>query len=332
MEFQKDKVKRLDELTQRYLANQLSEEEVLELRTLLHNLPSEQKALRETYNLYSLLLVAPQRGDATQSHRDFRRWKRAQRAKRKKVITAQFLRYAAILVAILLIGYFYGEHRASKELREQLVEITAPAGQRVLFTMSDGSTIHLSPCSKLTYDAAFGRDNRQVTLEGAAFFEVKKMQEHPFRVVTEGEFYVEVLGTEFYLQSDQVAPFHLSLLEGSVAISHNEFAKKPLLIHPGEKVEFTENALKVTEIDLSEISNRRLGIVQYRSATLEEVFADISHWYGVEVIFDGTGLRERTMNGKIRQGDSLKSILEAISSSLYFSYEFITDTTIRITE
>ena len=50
--------------------------------------------------------------------------------------------------------------------------------------------------SRLTYDSQFGKTNRELFLQGEAFFQVKRDMEKPFIVET-SLIQVEVLGTSF---------------------------------------------------------------------------------------------------------------------------------------
>ena len=66
--------------------------------------------------------------------------------------------------------------------------------------LADGTTVHLNAGSKLLYPVRFVGKRRIVTLEGEAYFDVRKDEEHPFVVRTRfGE--VTVLGTAFNINA-----------------------------------------------------------------------------------------------------------------------------------
>ena len=96
--------------------------------------------------------------------------------------------------------------------------ITVPAGQRAQITLADGTRVWLNSQSTLTYASNFGRRERNVELDGEAYFEVAKNKDIPFYVHTEMN-KVKVVGTCFnvcaYKDSKE---FETTLVEGIVDI------------------------------------------------------------------------------------------------------------------
>lgn len=100
----------------------------------------------------------------------------------------------------------------------QLQTITVPAGQRVHITLADGTRVWLNSKSAMKYAANFGRNERNVELDGEAYFEVAKNKSIPFYAHTETN-KVKVVGTSFnvcaYSGSHE---FGTTLVEGIVDI------------------------------------------------------------------------------------------------------------------
>lgn len=63
--------------------------------------------------------------------------------------------------------------------------MAVPAGQRAQITLADGTKVWLNAQPTLTYSHDFGRNERNVELDGGAYFEVAKNREIPFYVNTE---------------------------------------------------------------------------------------------------------------------------------------------------
>lgn len=99
-----------------------------------------------------------------------------------------------------------------------LQTVTVPAGQRAQITLADGTKVWLNAQPTLTYSHDFGRNKRNVELDGGAYFEVAKNKEIPFYVNTETN-QVRVVETHFnvcaYRGSNE---FTTTLLEGIVDI------------------------------------------------------------------------------------------------------------------
>ena len=115
-------------------------------------------------------------------------------------LTHIYSKVAAILLLPLIIaggvtfGYF---GKLSNTTTEQSVSsvIHAPMGARVSFNLPDGTVGWLNSGSSLTYSLPFN-DNRKITLDGEAWFDVVHNEKSPFEV-SAGNSKVKVLGTSF---------------------------------------------------------------------------------------------------------------------------------------
>ena len=67
-------------------------------------------------------------------------------------------------------------------------------------TLQDGTVVWLNSETKMRYPVQFSGQNREVWLEGEAYFKVAKNEKQPFVVKTEN-MDVRVLGTEFNLKA-----------------------------------------------------------------------------------------------------------------------------------
>lgn len=125
-------------------------------------------------------------------------------------------RIAAAVIVAVSCGFLINEYRYDK--LAQLQTVTVPAGQRAQITLADGTKVWLNSESTLSYRSDFGRRDRDVELDGEAYFEVAKNKEIPFYVNTETN-QVRVVGTHFnvcaYKGSNE---FETTLVEGIVDI------------------------------------------------------------------------------------------------------------------
>ena len=143
------------------------------------------------------------------------------RAARKKTFRlAPILKWGMRIAAVIIIGvcgYFMTNDYLYNKLAQPQT-ITVPAGQRAQITLADGTRVWLNAQSTLTYASNFGRRERNVELDGEAYFEVAKNKDIPFYVHTEMN-KVKVVGTCFnvcaYKDSKE---FETTLVEGIVDI------------------------------------------------------------------------------------------------------------------
>ncbi|MEI6277676.1 MAG: FecR family protein [Prolixibacteraceae bacterium] len=101
---------------------------------------------------------------------------------------------AAVLLLALVINIFLPT--TSEKSIDGYQVVTVPLGSRSKVTLADGTEINLNSGSELTYANSYTSQNRNVTLSGEAFFQVKSDAKHPFLVKTKN-FDIRVTGTRF---------------------------------------------------------------------------------------------------------------------------------------
>ncbi|GAA4274548.1 FecR family protein [Aquimarina gracilis] len=113
---------------------------------------------------------------------------------------------AAASIAIILGLFLFGPNQS----------YTSDYGEKLIVTLPDGSEMTLNAKSIARFDKKNWKNNRTVTLEGEAFFKVKKGSK--FTVITDnGD--VSVLGTQFNVHS-QNSLFEVNCFEGKVSVTN----------------------------------------------------------------------------------------------------------------
>jgi ferric-dicitrate binding protein FerR (iron transport regulator) len=149
-------------------------------------------------------------------------------------------------------------------------------GEQLSVTLPDGSEMILNARSLASFDQENWKKNRMVTLEGEAFFKVKKGSK--FTVTTKnGE--VSVLGTQFNVQS-QNSFFEVTCYEGKVSVTNKE-NKKILTVGKGYRnLENTESESWVFDIkEPSWLSNTS----SFRSIPIKYVFKELEEQYDLKI-------------------------------------------------
>ena len=133
-----------------------------------------------------------------------------------------FLSIAASVVIVLMVYFYFTNSTANNK-----VSYATEGSQIKEYTLPDGSTALLNAKSSITFNAKNWGKNKIVTLDGEAFFKVKKGKR--FVVKTSlGE--VQVLGTQFNV-CDRKNNFEVHCSEGSVKVISGD---KSLILKPGE--------------------------------------------------------------------------------------------------
>jgi ferric-dicitrate binding protein FerR (iron transport regulator) len=230
-------------------------------------------------------------------------------------------RVAAILFIPLAIGfliYFYSSKSVIQN--EAWAEITCPSGVRTEFQLPDGSTGVLNSDSKLKYAVNFST-NRELELEGQAFFKVVKDKTHPFRVRTE-KLQVEVLGTSFSILAypDETRE-EVVLKTGQVKVLDANL--KPLaLLSPDQQLVFEKASSRFVkqEVDARALVSWIEGKLVFRNERFEDIANQLSRWYHVEIEIVGQKLKDYKYYGTF-ENESLEDVLRLIKLTAPIKYQ-----------
>ena len=121
-----------------------------------------------------------------------------------------------------------------------------------LYYFPDGSRVWLNADSKLTYPEQFAKYNRNVTLEGEAYFEIAENKKSPSVLAENVK--IQVTGTCFNVKayaSDKV--IKTTLDEGSINIGHVQSRIPMQQMLPGQTAVYEKrsNVIKIKLIDIT---------------------------------------------------------------------------------
>ena len=153
------------------------------------------------------------------------------------------------LAAAVFISFFLGAgafHLLNNQQQSNQQVITAvesfkvmvPLGSMSQVELPDGSLVTLNAGSNMRYHATFGKDSREVWLEGEGYFNVVKNADVPF-VVYAKEVAIKALGTEFNVKAyPDEEMIQTTLVNGLVSIQRDEVSSgaKELMLKPKQSV------------------------------------------------------------------------------------------------
>jgi hypothetical protein len=182
-----------------------------------------------------------------------------------------------------------------------------PNGKRFELELSDGTIVHLNSGTTLKYPVRFiAGENRQVFLDGEAFFDVAKDKKHPF-VVNADKLNVRVLGTHFnvssYPEDDQT---DVVLVEGSVGMyTSNEVfnADKNTILKPGFKGSFNKNNnnIDTKEVNTDMYTSWMNGGLMFRNITFSSICKKLERRYDVTIIIKNNKLANEKFNASFKE-------------------------------
>ena len=233
------------------------------------------------------------------------------------------MKAAAVLIIPLLIagGLIYGYlSRRYMNIADNEVTsmIYAPMGSRVSFNLPDGTTGMLNSGSHLSYSLPF-TNNRQIKLEGEAWFEVIRDEDHPF-IISAGNSTVNVLGTSFNLSAYPAEDYvEVVLHEGKVEFSGNN-VKEKVTILPSERLVVKCSNTRKSVVDPAKYYAWTEGKLVFRGDPMAEVARRIERWYNVKIVIADKELEKYSFRATF-EDDKIEDVLKFLAMTSPIRYK-----------
>lgn len=191
---------------------------------------------------------------------------------------------------------------------EKLVYSTLkiPNGKQFELELSDGTVVHLNSGTTLKYPVKFiAGENRQVFLDGEAFFDVAKDKKHPF-IVNADKLNVRVLGTHFnvssYPEDDQTDVILVEGLVGMYAVNENFNANKNTVLKPGFKGSFNKNnnLINTKEVNTDLYTSWMNGGLMFRNVSFSNICKKLERRYDVTIVIKNSKLANEKFNASFK--------------------------------
>lgn len=193
----------------------------------------------------------------------------------------------------------------------QQYALTAPMGSKTHVLLPDSSEVWLNAGSTLRYASDFNEANRNVSLEGEGYFQVKHKQDgQEFTVHTNG-YDVVVKGTRFTVTAYADDPMvTTALLQGSVCINRGQ---EQVMMTPGQTVKLDRTTGKLTKLTGSDEQNVWTNNgADYGEITLDEFAKILSRQYDVDIDIRSAKLKTTRLSISITSAMKLEDLLQAL--------------------
>jgi transmembrane sensor len=178
--------------------------------------------------------------------------------------------------------------------------------------LPDGSTMMLNANSTAKLSESWeGDKDREVWLNGEAFFHVKKMANKKRFIVHTNELDVIVTGTQFNVWTRDNKTSVL-LTEGSVTI-HTADGRETKMV-PGDFVEINNSSLEKKKVNQECILAWKESKLIFDNTPMQEAARIIHEHYGVNVIITDRSLDMKPING-ILPNDNLDVLLRSLEAT-----------------
>ncbi len=198
---------------------------------------------------------------------------------------------------------------------EGMHELRIPRGGEYLLQLEDGTRISLNSQSTIKYPVRFAGGERVVYLKGEAYFEVAKDSIRPFRVVTDRDIDIEVLGTCFNVKAYEDEDVVETVLEeGS---GRMKVPGESVVLAPGERSVFdrAKRELKTEKTRTQLYTAWRKGQFVFDDEPVESILNKLSRWYNIDVFYENPTAKRMLFNGNLQKYDDIHKILNAIEKA-----------------
>ncbi|TKG90776.1 DUF4974 domain-containing protein [Puteibacter caeruleilacunae] len=290
------------------LHEEISEEELSEFTELLED-DQHRKNFRTLKNMKDDFSEVKKLTGVSRQ----RSWGNVSNGLRGKTIKmiSNIVQLAAVIVLAFVLGGVLTNWWNKSDGLGGYAEVKVPLGQMSEMTLIDGTKVWLNSGTTLRYNNSFGEKERQVSMEGEAFFDVTSMDK-PFKVKFKGK-EVEVLGTQFNVvayHDDNIS--EITLLEGQVKVNNQE-GETLATLKPSEQITINEtsNEANIRTIKTRNYISWREGKIVFDEEKLSQVAVKLERWYNVDIQFADSAIGEMKFTGTVLKNKPFDQIIAA---------------------
>jgi transmembrane sensor len=245
---------------------------------------------------------------------------------------------ATLNVAVIVVLYLVAAHDTAGTF---VNKINTARGAKTTVHLPDGSVVILNSGSRLSYNKDFGIKNRQIHLEGEAYFDVTKNPSMPM-IVSTAAVAVKVLGTTFNVKAyPEDSLVETSLFTGTIQLTTEKDPERVILLRPREKVTINQKQnLYTTPVTSKETHNETVSLqhmmfnrsdssfdemawlknkLVFRAARFQDVANELQRRFNVSIYFSDTVFQDIRITGTFSD-ESIYEIIPALQQTIPFHY------------
>ncbi|RYE22870.1 MAG: DUF4974 domain-containing protein [Sphingobacteriales bacterium] len=275
----------MDELIYTSIARQLSGEATAADNAAIQQWLAEDEAnagayekLRSAWENAAKLFETTSFDTASAWNKVSARMQQAPEQKTRTFALPAWTKYSIAAAAVAILGLFIWRAQDNG-----MVTITASVDNQVV-TLADNSKITMRKGSVLHYPKHFEEKQRNVSLEGEAFFDVAHNEQSPFLIDAQSAT-VKVLGTSFDVKCNSNAA-SVVVRTGKVqmtSIGNNEY----VILTPGEKGSLKNGKLTEQNVSVNNYMYWQTGKMEFSNIALKDVVAQLSEITDSNITLNG---------------------------------------------
>ena len=236
---------------------------------------------------------------------------------------------AAVLVGAALVFVFTHTRTLPEQVQGGSFIVQTDNSDRSFTQLPDGSRIWLNKGTKIEYNQQFGIRNRNVLLNGEAYFEVAKNKKLAFVVKTKS-IDVTALGTSFNVNAyDDGNEVTTTLYTGKVNVQSTLTGYKTIL-NPFEVAVFSKTKDKITTYVFTGPDKPVWMEPEFRFDMLPliDISKQLERNYNVVFVYRNQKIKHLKFSGTFDRGEKLDEILRVIKINTNIDYAIKNDSVI----
>lgn len=236
---------------------------------------------------------------------------------------------AAVLVGAALVFVFTHTRTLPEQVQGGSFIVQTDNSDRSFTQLPDGSRIWLNKGTKIEYNQQFGIRNRNVLLNGEAYFEVAKNKKLAFVVKTKS-IDVTALGTSFNVNAyDDGNEVTTTLYTGKVNVQSTLTGYKTIL-NPFEVAVFSKTKDKITTYVFTGSDKPVWMEPEFRFDMLPliEISKQLERNYNVVFVYRNQKIKHLKFSGTFDRDEKLDEILRVIKINTNIDYAIKNDSVI----
>ncbi len=236
---------------------------------------------------------------------------------------------AAVLVGAALVFVFTHTRTLPEQVQGGSFIVQTDNSDRSFTQLPDGSRIWLNKGTKIEYNQQFGIRNRNVLLNGEAYFEVAKNKKLAFVVKTKS-IDVTALGTSFNVNAyDDGNEVTTTLYTGKVNVQSTLTGHKTIL-NPFEVAVFSKTKDKITTYVFTGPDKPVWMEPEFRFDMLPliDITKQLEHNYNVVFVYRNQKIKHLKFSGTFDRDEKLDEILRVIKINTNIDYAIKNDSVI----
>lgn len=250
---------------------------------------------------------------------------------KKKNIFLNSLKYVAITAGAILLGWGIGEitgnlHYHSEKKLVAWNEIKVQKGGKPsTIILSDGSKVSLNTATTFRYPTDFSDTEREVFLDGEAYFEIQENADKPFTVKIKDQ-QITVLGTSFNIESFSEEDYSIvTLLSGSISLETFNDKQESIdnhVMQPNQRAYYDrqKGLVSLENVDASLSNVWMNGEYKFRDEPLFLILKRLENYYGITIYLEDDSLKYIKYTGTFNINQSIQEVLKIINHEKQFTF------------